>query len=98
MVQPASLRVLCDAGLIKTVSGGRFRLQGMDSERERRKTAATRNPTGTQLGTTFDPDGRVDKTRQDKTRQDEHTDEQARESDDVDPADIYWRLTGKYPG
>lgn len=95
MVQPASFRILCDAGLVEPLSGGRFRLQGLDSERERRKAAATRDPTGTQLGPNWDPEGRVAKPIA-KQRLDEPTDEQARERN-VDPADVYWRLTGKYP-
>ena len=57
VIQRASLRALCDAGLID-VTGRRFRVHGLDAERERRRIAATtRGPNGTRTGTGRYPDG-----------------------------------------
>jgi len=49
-VPSTSARKLADAGLIDLLAGHRYRIHGLDAERERRRSAATRNPTGSQLG------------------------------------------------
>jgi hypothetical protein len=46
----ASVKALSDAGLIDLVTGGRFRVHGLDAERGRRREAA-------RTGTKRDPDG-----------------------------------------
>lgn len=58
----ASLRALCDAGLVD-VTGRRFRIHGLDAERERRRMAATtRGPNGHQMVTERSPDGTLSPT------------------------------------
>lgn len=86
-----SVTALAEAGLIEPLSGGRFTLRGLDKERDLRKSAATRDPVGTQTGPRRDPDGRVDKTsnRQAETRRDEQ--------DARDSLDTYHELTGWRP-
>jgi hypothetical protein len=85
----ASLLALEDAGLI-TRSGSRFRLKGLEAERERRKAAATtRGPSGPRTVPGRSPDGELDKPRQDETSQGL--------AEARDPADIYWQLTGRFP-
>jgi hypothetical protein len=53
-VSKASMRVLVEAGLVDGLSGGRFRIHGLDAERGRRRDAASsggkRAPSGTQTG------------------------------------------------
>lgn len=67
---PRSARVrpltkLVDAGLIDLLTGDRYRVHGLDAERQRRATAAyrgpRRDPNGSQSGT---------QTRRDETRRD----------------------------
>ena len=77
-------RALVTAGIVDELTGGRFRIHGLDAERGRRRDAATRpgssrHPTGTQLGPKRDPNGEQDETRRDELRQDEQN---ARTSDD----------------
>lgn len=96
IVPRRSVDALCANGLIELLDGGRFRLRGIDKEREARKSAATRDPVGTHLGAKRDPDGRVDKTSKAETRQDEHTDKAGARVDE-DPASTYWALTGRFP-
>ena len=86
----ASLTALVDAGIVDLMPDDFYRIRGLDAERGRRSAAATRPPTGTQLGPKRDPDGNTAETSQDKpsTRQAETP---------RDPADIYWQLIGKYP-
>jgi len=56
-VQRASLRALAEAGLVD-VTGRRFRVHGLDAERERRRAAATsRGPHGTQTVPGRGPNG-----------------------------------------
>lgn len=39
-IRRASLKVLCDAGLVDMQTGGRYRIHGLDKERDRRSTEA----------------------------------------------------------
>lgn len=91
-----SLDKLVAGGIVDLQAGGRYRIHGLDAERERRKQAATRGtPTGDQLGTKRDADGpRTTGLRQDEPHQDKTS---STEPTAPDPADIYWNLTGKYP-
>ena len=97
MVPKSAMKALIDAGLVDTLSGGRFRIHGLDAERGRRRDAARggpkRDPDGTQEGGKRDPNGVQDKPSQAETSITEDETRTAR-----DPADIYWQLTGKYPG
>lgn len=59
---PATLRRsvktrLAEAGIIDLLPGGRYRVHGLDAERERRRLAATRIPTASQGGPKGDPNG-----------------------------------------
>jgi hypothetical protein len=61
-VSLSSFRVLVTAGLIDEMSGGRYRVHGLDAERNRRRDSATRLRTGRdpdrrQLGPSWDPVG-----------------------------------------
>lgn len=67
---------LVATGLVDELSGGRFRIHGLDAERGRRRDAATRpgptrGPTAPQPGPKQDPNGEQDKTRRDELRRDE---------------------------
>ncbi len=72
----ASVTALADAGLIDFVSGGRFRIHGLDAERGRRRDAARtppkRAPDGDQTGPERDLRPGP-KTRQDETHRAETT-------------------------
>jgi hypothetical protein len=83
-VSKASMKVLVEAGLVDPLTGGRFRIHGLDAERGRRRDAArTGNksgPNGTQSGPEREANGRqtgpvrllargaLDETRRDETR------------------------------
>jgi hypothetical protein len=83
----AAFRALEEAGLI-TLTGSRFRISGLEAERERRSRSGPRGP---QQVPNRSPVGNTDKTRQDE-------DKTSRDATDArDPADIYWQLTGRYP-
>lgn len=80
-VRRASVKALSDVGLID-VTAGRYRVHGLDAERNRRRDAATRlrtgrDPDGPQQGPNRDPERpytpgrRLDETRQDEDRRDE---------------------------
>lgn len=59
-VRKASVKALANVGLID-VTGGRYRVRGLDAERRRRRDAATtgptRDPNGTPTGSKRDPSG-----------------------------------------
>ncbi|MDP2622297.1 MAG: hypothetical protein Q8Q29_00665 [Actinomycetota bacterium] len=61
-VSKASMKVLIEAELVDSLSGGRFRIRGLDAERGRRRDAARvgnkPGPNATQTGPGRDPDGR----------------------------------------
>lgn len=83
-----SVKALVDAGLVDLVSGGRFRIHGLDAERGRRREAArtgpVRLPSATQTGTERDPNGFGTRgLRRDETRHTETT--RARNTVDKDP-------------
>ena len=88
----SAVQRLVDAGLVERLDGHRFRLVGLQAERERRKQlATTRGPSGDRPVTVRSLSGDLAKPShsQDETSL-VHT--EAR-----DPADIYWQLTGRYP-
>lgn len=84
-VRRATIRVLADVELIDLLPGARYRVHGLDAERERRRLAATSRPgkgtepppNGPQTGTERSPNGsgttglRRDETRQAETRRDD---------------------------
>jgi hypothetical protein len=62
-VTTASYRVLVSAGLVDEMSGGRYRVHGLDAERNRRRDSATRlrtgrDPVGTQAGPSWEAVGK----------------------------------------
>jgi hypothetical protein len=90
-VPRASVTRLAEAGLIDLLDGFRYRVHGLDAERERRRTAATtRGPSGDRPVPVRDP-------LADQAKQSKDEAEQSRAEAPRDPADIYWSLTGKYP-
>jgi hypothetical protein len=90
-VTRASVNRLAEAGLIDLLDGFRYRVHGLDAERERRRTAATtRGPSGDRPVPVRDPLGY--QAEQSKAEAEQSTAEAPR-----DPADIYWSLTGRYP-
>lgn len=91
--RPKPLAKLVDAGIIDLMPGDRYRVHGLDSERNRRATAAKRDPNGTQLPPKRDPDGNTAKPSQAETSQAETP----RAGGVADPAEAYWSLTGKFP-
>jgi hypothetical protein len=87
--KPRALGKLVDAGIVDLLPGDRYRIHGLDSERERRKQlATTRGPDGDRTVTGRSPDGDLAKPRRDETSLAETP---------RDPADIYWSITGRYP-
>lgn len=92
----ASVRALAECGLVDTLSGGRFRIHGLEAERSRRRDAArgkpSRDPNGPREGGKQDPLGAQAKPSQAEPSSTEDETRTAR-----DPADIYWQLTGKFP-
>ena len=76
-VPSAATKRLGEAGLIDILTGHRYRIRGLDAERERRKSAATRDPSGSQSGPKREAVGRIDETRRDEHRQDEADDGRA---------------------
>lgn len=57
-VSRASVGKLVNSGLIDLLDGHRYRIRGLDAERERRRVAATnRDPNGTRVGGKRDPNG-----------------------------------------
>jgi hypothetical protein len=97
-VTPKALAALANAGVVDCLSGGRYRLHGLQAERERRAAAATRDPkrfpTAPQEGPNWEAGGSQAEAEP-STSKDEHEPTRARE--DADPADAYWSLTGTYP-
>ena len=74
-VKPSSVTVLAEVGLIDLLPGSRYRVHGLDAERDRRRQAATsRGPNGpdtqTRLVTERSPNGPgTQSLRRDETRQ-----------------------------
>lgn len=82
-VPKSSMTALIDAGLVDPLSGGRFRIHGLDAERGRRSEAG-RTAAGARwqtersthaMRTHTEPDANpmLDETRREKTRQDEQS-------------------------
>lgn len=95
IVPKSCVSALCEAGLIDSLTGSRYRVHGLDTERERRRDAARSGPkreaNGTQTGPKLDPVARIDEK---ETRRDENETSRA---ETRDAADVYWQLTGRYP-
>ena len=91
-IPKAALVDLANARIIELLSGHRYRIVGLDAERERRRAAASRDPNGSRTGPKRDP--LADQAKPSTSKAETSLAEQSRESD---PADSYWSLTGKYP-
>lgn len=92
------LQMLVDARIVDLLANHRYRIRGLDSERERRKAlATTRGPDAHQTVTGRLPDGFGDQTpsQAEKSREENSQAEQSARA--TDPADALWQLTGKYP-
>jgi hypothetical protein len=79
-VPKSAVAKLAEAGLIDILQGHRYRIHGLDAERERRRVAATsRGPSGDRTGTKREANGEQDEaeTRRDETRRDEADDDRA---------------------
>lgn len=97
---------LVEVGLVDRQPGGRFRIHGLDAERERRSSSA-RNAAASRWhsdrNATAPKPALLDKPSKDEQSKAEHP-AQAREEAtapagaDPDAADTYWSLTGRYPG
>lgn len=91
----SSLEELERVGLIDR-TGSRYRVRGLDKERETRKAAATtRGPNGDRTVPKRDPLG--DLAEPSLAEPSTSRAEAPREDDQTDPADAYWQLIGKYP-
>lgn len=106
-VSKASMKVLVEAGIVDRLTGGRFRIHGLDAERGRRRDAARvgnkSGPSATQTGTKREADGdrsvpgrllargALAEPSLDETRRAEPSNGRA------DAMDTYWTLMGSYP-
>lgn len=89
-----ALGMLVNAGIVDIVLGDRYRIHGLDAERNRRADVARngpkRDPDGRQTGPGREANGSQAKPSQAKN-------EPSQDETPRDPADIYWQLTGKFP-
>lgn len=91
--KPKALSKLVDAGIVDLAPGNRYRIHGLDNERERRKAlATTRGPDADRTVTGRSPDGNLAKPSTSRAENETSQSAEAR-----DPADIYWGLTGRFP-
>ena len=82
-VSRASVSRLVEAGLIDLLEGHRYRIHGLDAERERRKSfATTRGPSGTRPGTVRYPLGDLAEQSRAKTSKDEANARESHPADD----------------
>jgi hypothetical protein len=99
IVPKAAVKALVEAGLVDSLSGGRYRIHGLDKERAERASTASANAhkrwdrPDTGRNATALPLHSNGTASQAKPSQDETSLAEAPR----DPADIYWSLTGKYP-
>lgn len=103
----ASIQKLADVGLIDLLPDGRFRMHGLQAERERRSSAAAHAATARWGNAPRSADGNADRIagasdtrmpRKEEKRQEETSTPRASAGDvPTDPADAYWTLTGRYP-
>lgn len=87
IVPKSSMKALVDAGLIDPMTGGRYKVHGLDSERQRR---SRRDPDASQQVPNRVATGYTDK-------QSKEENEQSTAQAPRDAADIYWQLTGRFP-
>lgn len=99
-VPKASMKMLVEAGLVDPLSGGRFRIHGLDAERGRRSDAGRvgglvsgRSRTVERTGNERSQDPRTKSNLAEQSRAETSLAEQTRE----DALSTYWTLTGKYP-
>jgi hypothetical protein len=90
--KPKALVRLVEAGIVDTLSGDRYRIHGLDNEREiRKQLATTRGPDGHRTVTGREASGDLAKPSQAETKPSQG------QAEARDPADIYFRLVGRFP-
>lgn len=95
-VPKAAITKLAEVGLIDLLGGHRYRVHGLDAERERRRASATtRGPSGDRPGIKRDPLGQLDEAEA-ETRQRRERDEAPRE-DDREDLEAYLLVTRRAP-
>lgn len=93
-IPPAAFRKLVACELVDELPGHRFQLHGLDAERGKRQQYA-RDAAAVRWQSEGNAEPMLDRDR-------DIAEEEPRQSRDIsqetgDPADTYWRLTGKYP-
>lgn len=71
-VSRSSMKVLAEAGLVDLLSGGRFRIHGLEAERAKRSQSG-RNAAAVRWHSKGNAKGMLDETRRDETSKDEVT-------------------------
>lgn len=98
-VPRSAFRRLADCGLLDELPGHRFRVHGMDKERERRSQSASHAASTRWRNAPRNADGNAPRNAESMPSQAE----QIREEQSTpatrapDPGDVYWTLTGRYP-
>lgn len=92
----ASVKALADVGLVDLLPGDRYRIHGLDREREHRAERASR---AADARWAQKPEQSTSNADAMPRRAEQSKDEQstAEQSGASDPADVYWTLTGRYP-
>lgn len=96
----SSVAVLVDAGLIDLLPGHRYRIHGLDAERNKRKESATsRPPNGSQTEPEKAPNGpsRTGDAMLGSSRLSSASGEKGSGEEGADALDAYYRLTGSWP-
>lgn len=102
LARPSSVRRLGEAELVDTKPGDRYRIHGLDKEREARadkartSVAHRRDRSNNDRTTTVERPKNDRPTSQAEPSRDE-TSQDAQTAHAPDPADVYWNLTGTYP-
>jgi hypothetical protein len=88
-VKASAIRVLSGAELVDIMPGHRYRIHGLDAERNRRSNAAS-NAAALRWHRNGNAETMPSQAKPSK-------DEQSQAEQSRDPADAYWSLTGRYP-
>jgi hypothetical protein len=102
LARPSSVRVLSESTLIDARPGDRYRVHGLDNEREARADRARTSVAHRRDRSNNDRTTTVERPYIDRStsRAEPSQDEQSRDTHTAhasDPADVYWTLTGRYP-
>lgn len=97
----ASVAKLAQVELIDLYPNGRYRIHGLDTEREKRSQQG-RNAAASRWGTPSNASGNAPSNArasalQMPSKAEQSRDEQSTDTRAPDPADVYWTLTGRYP-